>query len=71
MEYMYSNLEIPNRYFGDSSKRTNWILDSGVACHTTQEISYFIPGSLEETDKYNEVSDGHFVTEKNEQEKFK
>ena len=28
------------------------------------EVSDFIPGSLEDTDKYIEVSDGHHVTEK-------
>ena len=30
----------------------------------TPEISNFIPGSLEETDKYIEVSDGNFFTAK-------
>ena len=30
----------------------------------TPELSDFIPGSLEDTDKYIEVSDGHHVTEK-------
>ena len=30
----------------------------------TPEVSYFIPGSLEDTDKYIEVADGHHVTEK-------
>ena len=30
----------------------------------TPEVSDFIPGSLEDTDKYIEVADGHHVTEK-------
>ena len=30
----------------------------------TPEVSYFIPGSLEDTDKHIEVTDGHHVTEK-------
>ena len=50
--------------FGDNSRLTNWILDSGATCHMTPEVSYFIPGSLENTDKYIEVADGHPVSEK-------
>ena len=30
----------------------------------TPEVSNFIPGSLEDTDKYIEVADGHHVTAK-------
>ena len=30
----------------------------------TPEVSDFIPGSLEDTDKYIEVADGHHVTAK-------
>ena len=30
----------------------------------TPEVSYFIPGPLEDTDKYIEVADGHHVTAK-------
>ena len=43
---------------------TNWILDSGATCHTTPQVLYFIPGLLEDTDKYIEVADGHHVTAK-------
>ena len=50
--------------YGDSSKFTNWILDSGVTCHMTPEVTDFIPGSLEDTDKFIEVADGHHVTAK-------
>ena len=50
--------------YGDSSKFTNWILDSGATCHMTPEVSYIIPGTLEDTDKYIEVADGHHVTAK-------
>ena len=64
MARMSSNSEIPIRDFGDNSQLTNQILDSGATCHTTPEISDFIPGSLVETDKYIKVEDGNFVTEK-------
>ena len=64
MASMSSNTESPRKYFGDSSQLTNFILDSGVTFHMTQEISYFITGTLVETYKYIEVADGHFVTAK-------
>ena len=48
--------------YGDSLQLTNWILDSGATCHMTPEVSDFIPGTLEDTDKYIEVLDGHHVT---------
>ena len=50
--------------YGDSSKLTNWILDSGATCHMTPEVMDFIPGSLEDMDKFIEVADGHHVTAK-------
>ena len=50
--------------YGDSSQLTNWILDSGATCHMTPEVTYFIPGSLEDIDKFIEVADGHHVTAK-------
>ena len=61
---MSNNDECPSGNFGDSSQLTNWILDSGATCHMTPEVSDFIPGSLEDTDKCIEVSDGHHVTAK-------
>ena len=61
MSYNAANLE---RYFGDSSQLTNCILDSGVTCNMTPEILYIILLSLMETDKFIEVADGNFVTEK-------
>ena len=70
MARMYSNAEIPGRYFGASSQLINWILESGVTCHMTPEISDFIPGLLAETDQYIEVADGLF-SKRNKQEKFK
>ena len=48
---MSGNDKISNIYLGDSSQLTNWILDSGETCHMTPQVSNFIPGSLEETDK--------------------
>ena len=64
MAHMYDNDECPSRHFGDSSHLTNWVLDSGATCHMTPEVSDFIPGSLKNTDKHIEVSDGHHVMEK-------
>ena len=61
---MSGNDECNSKSFGDSSQLTNWILDSGAMCHMTPEVSDFIPGSLEDTDKYIEVADGHHVTAK-------
>ena len=53
-----------NKDYGDSSQLTNWILDSGATCHMTPEVTDFIPGSLEDTDKFIEVADRHDVTAK-------
>ena len=64
MERVSDNDECPGGHFGDSSQLTNWILDSVATCHMTAQVSYFIPGSLEDTDTYIEVLDGHHVTEK-------
>ena len=58
---MSGNDECPSEKIGDSSQLTNWILDSGSTCHMTPELSDFIPGSLEDTDKYIEVADGHHI----------
>ena len=64
MARMSSNDECSSEKYGDSSQLTNWILDSGATCHMTPEVLDFIPGSLEDTDKYIEVADGHHVTAK-------
>ena len=48
--------------YGDSAQLTNWILDSGATCHMMPEVTDFIPGSLEDTDKFIEVADRHHVT---------
>ena len=61
---MSGNDKISSRDFGDSSKLTNWIVDSRATCHMTTQVSNFIPGSLEDTDKYTEVVDGHHVMAK-------
>ena len=53
-----------NKDYGDSSQLTNWILDSGATCHMMPEVTDFIPGSLEDTDKFIEVADGNHVTAK-------
>ena len=64
MALMSSNDECPSENVGDSLQLTSWILDSGVSCQMKPEVSDFIPGSLEDTDKYIEVADGHPVTAK-------
>ena len=46
MARMSDNDEYPSENFGDSSKFTNWILDSGDTCHMKPEVSDFIPGLL-------------------------
>ena len=64
MARMYSNDECPSEKFGDSLQLTNLILDSGATCHMTPEVSDFIPGLLQDTDKYIGVADGHHITAK-------
>ena len=60
-----SNADVSkNKYYDDRAQLTNWILDSGGTCHMTPEVTDFIPGSLEDTDKFIEVADGHHVTAK-------
>ena len=64
MARMSRNNERSSEKYGDSSQLTNWILDSGATCHLTTEASDFIRGSLEDTDKYIQVADGHHITTK-------
>ena len=64
MARMSSNDKRSSDNYGDISQFTNWILDSGATCHMTPEVSDFIPGTLEDTDKCIEVADGHHVTVK-------
>ena len=52
MEQMSSDDKRKSGKYGDSSQFTNWILDSGATCHMTPEVSDFIPGSSEDTDKF-------------------
>ena len=54
MAWMSNDDVSKSKDYGDSSQLTNWILDSGETCHMTPEVSDFIPGSLEDTDKYIE-----------------
>ena len=49
MARMSGNDECPGGNCGESSKLTNWILDSGATFHMTPEGSDFIPGLLEDT----------------------
>ena len=61
---MSSNDEFPSGNFSDSLQLVNWILDSGAMCRMTPEVSYFISGLLEDTDKHIGVVDGHHVMSK-------
>ena len=62
MARMSSNDKRSSENYGDISQLTNWILDLVATCHMTPEVSNFIPGSLEDMDKYIEVADGHHAT---------
>ena len=64
MAQMSSDDKSKSKDYDDSSQLTNWILDSGATGHMTPEVTDFIPGSLEDTDKFIEVADGHHVTAK-------
>ena len=64
MAHISGNDECPSENYGDSSQLTNCILYSGATCHMTPEVSDFVPGSLEDTDKHIEVADVHHVTTK-------
>ena len=64
MARMSSDNKRESKDYGDSLQLTNWILDSGATCHMTPEVTDFIPVSLEDTDKFIEVADGHHVTAK-------
>ena len=61
MSYHYKS---SSRYFGERLQLTNCILGSVATCHITPQVSDFIPGSLDDTDKYIEVADGNHVTAK-------
>ena len=64
MARMSINYKRKSVKYGDSFQLTNRILDSGATCRMIPEVSDFISGSLEDTDKYIEVADGHHVTAK-------
>ena len=56
------NDKCPSGNIGNNSQLTYWTFDSGATCHMTPEVSYFIPGLIEDTDKYIEVAEGYHVT---------
>ena len=64
MAWMPSNDKSPSRHFGENSQLTNWILYPGATCHMMLQVSDFIPGWLEDTDKHIEVTDGNHVIAK-------
>ena len=61
---MSGNYKSSSRDFGDILQLINWILYSGATCHMTPQVLYFIPFSLEDTNKYIEVADGHHIPAK-------
>ena len=60
MACMSGNDKIPSRYFGESLQMTNYILYSGATFNMTPQVSYFIPCSLEDTDKNIETQHAQF-----------
>ena len=52
MARMSSDDKCESKDYGDSFQLTNWILDTGATFHMTPEVTYFIPGSLDDTDKF-------------------
>ena len=66
MARMSDNVKSSSSDFGDISKLTNWMLDLGSMCHMTPQVSDFIPGLLEDTDKHIEVAEVHYVTDNQE-----
>ena len=60
---MYGNGGSSSRDFGESSHFTNWVLYLEATCHMTPQVYDFIPGSLEDMDKYIEVKEIHYVTD--------
>ena len=59
---MPGNDKSSSRNFGEGSKFTNWVLDSGSTFHMKPQVWGFILGSLEDMDKYIEVTGVHHVT---------
>ena len=64
MARMSSNNKCPSENYEDSLQLTNWNMDYGATCHMIPAVSYFIPASLEDTDKHIEVEDENQVTMK-------
>ena len=62
MAHMSNDDVSKNKDYGDIPQLTNLIFDSGATCHMTPEVTDFIPGSLEDTDEFIEVADGHHIT---------
>ena len=68
MVRMSDNDKCPSSNFVDSLQLTNCILDSVTTCHMTPQVSYFIPGLLEDIYKHIEVADGHHVIAKQKEQ---
>ena len=64
MARMSSDDKRESKEYGESSQLTTWILDSGATCHMMPEVTDFVPGSLEDTDKFIKVADRYHVTAK-------
>ena len=59
--HMYGNEKSYSRDFNNISQLNNQILDSVATYNMTPPVSDFIPDSLEDTDKYIKVTDGHNI----------
>ena len=66
MARVFGNDKCPSGNSSDSLQLTNWIWGYLATCHMTPEVSGFIPGPLEDTDKHIEVAGRHHVMEKHE-----
>ena len=64
MACISGNGKSSSRDFSDKSQFTYWVLDSWETCHKTPHVLYFIPGSLEDIDKYIGVVDVHYFKTK-------
>ena len=62
MARIYGNDKSWGRDFGDSSQLNNWVLYSGAMCNMIPQFSDSIQVSLEDMDKYIEVTYWYYVT---------
>ena len=64
MARMSSNDKRSSKKYGDILELPYWILYLRATCRMAPEVSDFILGPLEDTDKFIEVAHGHHLTAK-------